>query len=254
MSDARQGRRPSGIRPVTIETGVMKYAEGSALIKQGDTHVLVSASIEDRLPYFAREAGHGWVSAEYAMLPRATLSRKPRESSTGRVSGRTQEIQRLIGRSLRSVIDLKALGERMIWLDCDVLQADGGTRTASITAAFVAAALALDKLVAAKQLPRSPLSDFVAAVSVGVVDDRPELDLAYEQDVRAKVDMNVVMTAAGQAVEVQGTGEQSPFSFDELEALLGLAKRGIKDLIEVQREALGPAAARVGHAADSRDA
>lgn len=237
---------------MTIETGVLKYAEGSALIKQGDTQVLVSASVEERLPPFAKEAGHGWMTAEYAMLPRSTFTRKPRESTLGKVSGRTQEIQRLIGRALRSVTDLVGLGERTIWIDCDVLQADGGTRTASITAACVAVAQAMGKLVEDGALPRLPLNDLVAAVSVGIVDGKPVLDLCYEQDSRAKVDMNVVMTAGGKLVEVQGTGEESPFSFDELGALLDLAKGGLDELFAVQRQALGPLAGKVGGRQDRR--
>lgn len=234
----------------------MKYAEGSALIKQGDTHVLVSASIEDRVPPFARMSGHGWLTAEYGMLPRSTQSRKPRESSLGKVGGRTMEIQRLIGRALRSVTDLRALGERTIWIDCDVLQADGGTRTASVTAAFVALAKACGCLMDKGLISRMPLSDFVAAVSVGVVQGKPVLDLCYTEDSGAKVDMNVVMTAGGKVVEVQGTGEQEPFSFDEMTELLRLAEGGIKQLIKVQREALGPLAARIGggHGSGTGDA
>jgi ribonuclease PH len=243
-----------GLRPVTIETGVMKYAEGSALIKQGDTHVLVSASVEDRVPPFAKGSGHGWVTAEYAMLPRSTMERKPRESSLGKVGGRTQEIQRLIGRALRSVTDLNALGERTIWIDCDVLQADGGTRTASITAGFVALALALGKLVEARTIGYVPLLDHVAAVSAGIVDGRPVLDLCYAQDARAQVDMNIVMTAGGGIVEVQGTGEQAPFSHAEMEELLRLGRQGICDLVAVQRAALGPLAERIGDAGPARDA
>lgn len=243
----------SGLRPVTIETGVMKYAEGSALIKQGDTHVLVSASIEDRVPFFAKEAGHGWVTAEYSMLPRATLVRKPRESSMGKVGGRTQEIQRLVGRALRSVTDLNALGERAIWIDCDVLQADGGTRTASITAGFVALAMAMGKLVEQGSLGYLPLTDYVAAVSAGIVDGKPVLDLRYEQDSRAQVDMNIVMTASGGIVELQGTGEQAPFTAEEMEQLMGLGRKGIASLVEVQKHALGPLAERVGRAGPARN-
>lgn len=243
----------TGLRPVTIETGVMKFAEGSALIKLGDTHVLVSASVEDRVPFFAKEAGHGWVTAEYAMLPRATMVRKPRESTIGKVGGRTQEIQRLVGRALRSVTDLNALGERAIWVDCDVLQADGGTRTASITAGFVALALALGKLVEQGLLGYVPLTDYVAAVSVGIVDGKPVLDLCYEQDSRAQVDMNVVMTAGGGIVELQGTGEQAPFTADEMEQMMALARKGIASLIEEQKQALGPLAERIGRAGPARN-
>ncbi len=205
------------------------------------------------MPPFAKEAGHGWVTAEYAMLPRSTLARKPRESSLGKVGGRTQEIQRLVGRALRSVTDLNALGERSIWIDCDVLQADGGTRTASITAGFVALALALEKLVGQGSLGYLPLTDYVAAVSVGIVDGKPVLDLCYEQDSRAQVDMNVVMTAGGGIVELQGTGEQAPFSADEMQKLMDLGRRGVGTLIEVQKQALGPLAERVGRAGPARN-
>ncbi|MDP2872348.1 MAG: ribonuclease PH [Bacillota bacterium] len=246
MASTAAGKDRAALRPVSIEVGVMKYAEGSALIKQGDTHVLVSASIEDRVPPFAKMAGHGWLTAEYGMLPRSTQQRKPRESTLGKVGGRTMEIQRLIGRALRSVVDLRALGERTIWIDCDVLQADGGTRTASITAAFVALTEACGCLLDRGLLQKMPISDFVAAVSVGVVQEQPVLDLCYGEDAGAKVDMNVVMTAAGKVVEVQGTGEQEPFSFDEMGELLRLAEGGIKQLIAIQRETLGPLGQQVG--------
>jgi ribonuclease PH len=245
------GRRP-GLRPVTLELGVMKYPEGSALIKQGDTHVLVSASVEDRVPLFAKGAGHGWVTAEYGMLPRSTAVRKQRESSTGKVGGRTQEIQRLIGRALRSVTDLAALGERTIWIDCDVLQADGGTRTASITAGFAALVQACGWLAERGLIARVPVTDFVAAVSVGVVDGEPMLDLCYEEDSRAKVDMNVVMTAGGKVVEVQGTGEQEPFTLGEMSRLVELAEGGIRELIVLQRKTLGATAEMVGRGAAPR--
>jgi ribonuclease PH len=205
------------------------------------------------VPPFVKGTGRGWVTAEYAMLPRSTAERKPRESSIGKVGGRTQEIQRLIGRALRSVTDLNVLGERTIWIDCDVLQADGGTRTASITAGFVALALALGKLVEQRVLGYVPLLDHVAAVSAGIVDGRPVLDLCYEQDSRAQVDMNIVMTAGGGIVEVQGTGEQSPFTHDEMETLLRLGRQGIATLVEVQRLALGPLAERIGHAGPARN-
>lgn len=246
LSIDRSGPTRSGLRPVAIETGVMKYAEGSALIKQGDTHVLVSASVEDRLPPFAKAAGHGWLTAEYAMLPRSTQTRKPRESTLGRVGGRTQEIQRLIGRALRSVTDLVGLGERTIHIDCDVLQADGGTRAASITAGFVALAQALAGLVDQGLLPKIPLGDYVAAVSAGVVRGQAVLDLDYQQDFQAKVDMNIVMTGRGQVVEIQGTGEQAPFSFEEMDALLELSRGGISQLVTEQRRVLGPIAERIG--------
>jgi ribonuclease PH len=234
------------IRPVSIELGVMKYAEGSALIKQGDTHVLVSASVEDRVPPFAKEQGQGWLTAEYAMLPRSTLTRKPRESTLGKVSGRTQEIQRLIGRALRSVTDLEVLRDRTIWIDCDVLQADGGTRTASVTAACVAVAQAMAGMVDRGSLPVLPMSDLVAALSVGIVDGDIVLDLAYEQDSRAQVDMNIVMTAGGKLVEVQGTGEQGPFALEQMEQMIAAARVGLAELFELQRRALGRIAELVG--------
>ncbi|MGD0199946.1 MAG: ribonuclease PH [Bryobacteraceae bacterium] len=230
------GRAPDQMRPVRIQTGYLLTAEGSALIEVGNTRVLCAATIEPAVPQFLRGSGQGWVTAEYSMLPRATATRSPRELT--RPSGRTQEIQRLIGRSLRSVVDRSALGERSIILDCDVLQADGGTRTAAISGAFVALSLALDQLVQFGVLKRSPLRDCVAAVSVGIVGGEPMLDLAYEEDSRAEVDMNVVMTGAGRFVEVQATAEQSPFDDARLSQLLTLARRGVADLIEIQRKAL----------------
>src|SRR6201997_1925603 len=214
------GRAPHQMRSVTLETGFSKYAEGSCLAKFGDTHVLCTASVEDRVPPFLRNTGKGWVTAEYGMLPRATSTRMQREASAGKVGGRTQEIQRLIGRSLRSVTNLPALGERTIWIDCDVIQADGGTRTASITGAFVALALALEKMRERDVIRPIPLADYVAATSVGIVDTEPLLDLAYEDDSRADVDMNVVETGDGRYVEVQGTAEARPFSRSALMTLL----------------------------------
>ena len=231
-------RAPDELRPVTLERGVVKYAEGSCLVKFGDTHVLVTATLEDRLPPWLKGQGRGWVTAEYGMLPRATLERTRREASAGKQSGRTVEIQRLIGRSLRTIIDLEALGERQITVDCDVLQADGGTRTASITGAFVALALSMERLVAAGILKASPLIDTVAATSVGIVDDRALLDLAYEEDSRAEVDMNVVMTGGGHFVEIQATAEGRPFSGSEMQDLLALAAAGIRRLSEAQRSIL----------------
>jgi ribonuclease PH len=225
------------MRPVRIQTGYLLTAEGSALIEVGSTRVLCAASVEQTVPQFLRGSGKGWVTAEYAMLPRATVSRSPRE--TLRPSGRTQEIQRLIGRSLRSVMDLAALGERTIILDCDVLQADGGTRTAAITGAFVALSIAVRQLVQYGMLRSSPIRDAVAAVSVGMVGGESMIDLAYEEDSRADVDMNVVMTGAGRFVEVQATAEQKPFDDAQLAALLALARRGAGRLVETQREALG---------------
>jgi ribonuclease PH len=228
---------PDQMRPVKIQTGYLLTAEGSALIEVGSTRVLCAASVEQTVPQFLRGSGKGWVTAEYAMLPRATVSRSPREST--RPSGRTQEIQRLIGRSLRSVVDLGALGERTIILDCDVFQADGGTRTAAITGAFVALSIAVHQLVQFGVLRASPIRDTVAAVSVGMISGQPMIDLAYEEDSRAEVDMNVVMTGAGKFVEVQATAEQKSFDDGQLGLLLELARRGIGKLVEIQREALG---------------
>ena len=231
------GRRPDQMRAVAIQTGYLLTAEGSALIEVGSTRVLCAASVEQTVPQFLHGSGKGWVTAEYAMLPRATVSRSPRENV--RPSGRTQEIQRLIGRSLRSVVDLTALGERTVILDCDVLQADGGTRTAAITGAFVALSIAVHQLVQFGVLRASPIRDAVAAVSVGVIGGEPMIDLAYEEDSRAEVDMNVVMTGSGRFVEVQATAEQKSFDDSQLGQLLALARRGIGGLIEIQRETLG---------------
>ncbi|MGO9257602.1 MAG: ribonuclease PH [Bryobacteraceae bacterium] len=228
-------RQPCEMRPVEIVTGYLKTAEGSALIQVGNTHVLCAASVEDSVPPFLRNSGKGWVTAEYSMLPRATARRTPREVSKGRPSGRTHEIQRLIGRAMRSVVDLSALGERTITVDCDVLQADGGTRTASITGAFVALALALRQLVEFRVLRTSPLRDYLAATSVGLVGGVPMLDLCYEEDSQADVDMNVAMTGAGQFVEVQATAEHRPFDDAQMSSLLALARTGVAQLIEVQK-------------------
>ncbi len=215
------------------------HAEGSVLIEAGRTRVICAASVEDRVPPFLRNTGKGWVTAEYGMLPRATTTRTQREASAGKVGGRTQEIQRLIGRSLRSVTNLGALGERTIWIDCDVIQADGGTRTASITGAFVALALALQTLRDRDVLKNVPITDYVAAISVGIVDAEPLLDLAYDDDSRAEVDMNIVKTGDGRFVEVQGTAEAIPFGREALLALLDLADIGIRQLIEIQRGIVG---------------
>src|SRR5467141_1162278 len=228
------GRSPSQLRPTTITPGFLAHAEGSVLIEVGRTKVICTASVEDRVPPFLRNTGKGWVTAEYGMLPRATNTRTQREASTGKVGGRTQEIQRLIGRSLRSVTDLPALGERTIWIDCDVIQADGGTRTASITGAFVALALALEKLRERDVIRTIPLSDYVAATSVGIVGGEPLLDLAYDDDSRADVDMNIVKTGNGRFIEVQGTAEAIPFGRDALITLLDLADHGITQLVEKQ--------------------
>jgi len=215
------------------------HAEGSVLIEAGLTRVICTASVEDRVPGFLRNTGKGWVTAEYGMLPRATSTRMQREAASGKVGGRTQEIQRLIGRSLRSVTNLAALGERTIWIDCDVIQADGGTRTASITGAFVALALALEKLRARDVIKTIPLSDYVAATSVGIVDGEPLLDLAYDDDSRADVDMNIVKTGDGRFIEVQGTAEAEPFGREALMTLLDLADLGIAQLVEKQRTIVG---------------
>ena len=217
----------------------LPHAEGSVFIEAGRTKVICTASVEDRVPPFLRNTGKGWITAEYGMLPRATSTRTTREASTGKVGGRTQEIQRLIGRSLRSVANLPALGERTIWIDCDVIQADGGTRTASITGAFVALALALEKLRERDVIRTIPLSDYVAATSVGIVDGEPLLDLAYDDDSRAEVDMNVVKTGDGRFIEVQGTAEALPFGRESLTTLLDLADVGIAQLVEKQRAIVG---------------
>ncbi|HXA05886.1 MAG TPA: ribonuclease PH [Bryobacteraceae bacterium] len=223
------------MRPVEIETGYLKTAEGSALITVGNTRVLCAASIEDGVPQFLRGTGKGWVTAEYAMLPRATLKRTPREVSKGRPSGRTHEIQRLIGRSLRAVVDLDVLGERSVLVDCDVIQADGGTRTASITGAYVALAMAIDQLSKFGALKKSPILDSVAATSVGIVAGEPMLDLDYEEDSRADVDMNVVMTGSGKFIELQATAEHRPFDDAQLAGLIDLARQGVRELIDIQK-------------------
>ena len=236
----RSDKRPADqLRDTVITPDYLENAEGSVLIQAGRTKVICTASVEDRVPPFLRNTGKGWITAEYGMLPRATNTRMQREATAGKVGGRTQEIQRLIGRSLRSVANLQALGERTIWIDCDVIQADGGTRTASITGAFVALALALDSLRARDLLKTIPLTDFVAATSVGIVDGEPLLDLAYEDDSRADVDMNVVMTGTDRFIEVQGTAEAMPFGRDSLNTLLDLAHSGIKQLVEKQRAIVG---------------
>jgi ribonuclease PH len=232
-------RTASDIRPTTLTPHYLLHAEGSVLVEVGRTRVICAASVEERVPTFLRGTGKGWVTAEYGMLPRSTSTRTTREASTGRVGGRTQEIQRLIGRSLRSVARLESLGERTIWVDCDVIQADGGTRTASITGAFVALVLALQRLREQGVLSRMPIEDYVAATSVGVVDGTPLLDLVYEEDARAEVDMNVVKTGDGRFVEVQGTAEGEPFGRDTLDLLVELASHGIRQLVDLQRDIVG---------------
>jgi ribonuclease PH len=232
------GRGAREARPLKLTPGFVATAEGSVLIEVGHTRVLCNATVEPNVPGWLRNSGKGWVTAEYSMLPRATLTRTPRESEKGKIGGRTHEIQRLIGRSLRSVVDLKALGERSIILDCDVIQADGGTRTAAITGACTALAIALNRLVAAGTLKQSPLRGMVAATSVGIVDARVLLDLAYEEDARAEVDMNVVMTDAGGFVETQATAEREPYTRAQLDEMLEVAEAGIRDLLAAQQACL----------------
>ncbi len=232
-------RPPDHMRPVSIETDYLLTAEGSALITVGNTRVLCAASVEDTVPQFLRNSGKGWVTAEYSMLPRATATRTPREVAKGRQSGRTLEIQRLIGRSLRTIVDLDVLGERTVIIDCDVIQADGGTRTASITGAYVAMIVALRKLVSFKTLRRLPVKDSVSAVSVGIVRGTPLLDLNYEEDSQAEVDMNVVMTGTGRFIELQATGEKTAFDDAQLAALVALGRTGVAQMLELQKSVLG---------------
>lgn len=240
MTAARRDARPADqLRPTRLTPHCLEHPEGSVLIEAGRTRVICTASIEDKVPSFLRGAGKGWVTAEYGMLPRATSTRTAREASRGRLGGRTQEIQRLIGRSLRAVTRLEALGERTVWIDCDVIQADGGTRTASVTGGFVALVFALQRLRERGALARVPVTGHVAATSVGIVGGSPLLDLAYEEDANAEVDMNVVMTGDGRFVEVQGTAERAPFSRTSHDALLKLAETGIRRLVEMQRELVG---------------
>jgi len=233
------GRSPADPRPTTITPGFLAHAEGSVLIEVGRTKVICAASIEDRVPPFLRNTGKGWVTAEYGMLPRATSTRTQREASTGKVGGRTQEIQRLIGRSLRSITRLPELGERTIWIDCDVIQADGGTRTASITGGFVALVLALQRMRELAMIKELPIVDYVAATSVGIVGGAALLDLAYDEDSKAEVDMNFVKTGEGKFIELQGTAEGLPFDRRALDALMELADAGIRQLIAKQREIVG---------------
>jgi ribonuclease PH len=237
-------RTPDQLRPVKIVPDFITTAEGSALIEMGNTRVICTASVEEAVPTFLRNTGKGWISGEYGMLPRSTLTRTARESAKGKQSGRTQEIQRLIGRSLRAVADLNRLGERTIWIDCDVIQADGGTRTASITGAFVALGLALQRLVDAGTLTAAPIRDFVAAISVGVVDGEVLVDLSYEEDSRAEVDMNFVMTAGNKIVELQATAEKQAFDDGQLAKMMTLARQGVHSLIARQQAVLGGLALR----------
>jgi len=233
-------RAPHELRTTVLTPNFLLHAEGSVLIEVGRTRVICSASVEDRVPPFLRGTGKGWVTAEYGMLPRATTTRTTREAAAGKVGGRTMEIQRLIGRSMRAVIRLAELGEKTVWVDCDVIQADGGTRTASITGAFVALVLALDRMKKQELIRAIPINDYVAATSVGIVAGMPLLDLAYEEDSKADVDMNIVKTGDGRYVEIQGTAESEPFGSDALAGLLELADRGITELIAKQREIVGP--------------
>jgi ribonuclease PH len=232
-------RQPDQLRPTRLTPNYLLHPEGSVLIEAGRTRVICTASVEDRVPPFLRSSGKGWITAEYGMLPRATSTRTQREASTGKVGGRTQEIQRLIGRALRSVARLTELGERTVWIDCDVIQADGGTRTAAITGGFVALALALQRLKEQEVIKRVPLDGYVAATSVGIIGGQPMLDLAYEEDSRADVDMNVVQTGDGRFIEVQGTAEADPFGRDALDSMLTLAAHGIRALVALQRDIVG---------------
>ncbi|HBT20373.1 MAG TPA: ribonuclease PH [Peptococcaceae bacterium] len=243
----RIGNRPfDAIRPVKIIRNFISYAEGSVLIEMGNTKVICTATVEEKVPSFLKGEGMGWITAEYSMLPRSTRERTVREAAKGRVGGRTHEIQRLIGRSLRSVVDLTVLGERTLRIDCDVIQADGGTRTASITGSFIAMVDALEYLREGELISHLPVNDFMAAVSVGKVDGEIMLDLCFEEDSRAQVDMNVVMTGKGKIVEIQGTAEQEPFERSELDKMLEIASKGIKELIDIQKEVLGSTAQRIG--------
>lgn len=232
-------RKPEDLRKVHVTNDYLAHPHGSVLIEMGNTKVICTATVDQKVPPFLKGTDSGWVTAEYSMLPGSTHSRKSRESSRGKVEGRTQEIQRLIGRSLRSVIDLTKLGERTIWIDCDVIQADGGTRTASITGGFIALCEALKKLMADGELDAMPVSNYMAAVSVGVINEIPMVDLCYVEDSSAKVDMNIVMTDDGRFIEIQGTGEEAPFTKDEMDQLIKLGTDGIFDLIQVQKDILG---------------
>jgi len=240
------GRKNNEKRPVKITRNFTKYAEGSVLIEIGNTKVVCTASIDDKVPPFLKGLGEGWITGEYGMLPRSTQVRKPRESTRGKVDGRTMEIQRLIGRALRSVVDLRALGEKTIWIDCDVIQADGGTRTASITGSFIALVDAINKIGETVQFRKYPIRDFVGAISVGIVEGEKMVDLCYHEDSNAQVDMNLVMTEEGQFVEVQGTGEKRPFSKDDLNEMIELGEQSIRELITIQKEVLGEGSRRIG--------
>lgn len=240
------GRSNEQLRPVRITRNYTKHAEGSVLIEMGDTKVICTASVEEKVPPFVKGTGKGWITSEYGMLPRSTENRKPRESARGKVDGRTMEIQRLIGRALRSIVQLEKMGEISIFIDCDVIQADGGTRTASITGAFVALVDALNKLIELGKIKEMPIENYIAAISVGIKDGEIILDLNYAEDSTCKVDMNLVMTDKGQYVEIQGTGEDSPFAQEELVEMLRIGKAGVLDLIKIQKAALGELAAKIG--------
>lgn len=236
---ARQsGRKPNELRKIKITKDFIKYAEGSCLIEFGNTKVITTASVENAVPPFLKGKGRGWVTAEYGMIPRSCQTRVPRESSKGKSGGRTHEIQRLVGRAMRSVVDTSKLGERTIWLDCDVIQADGGTRCASITGSFISLILALEKIRKEGLIKEIPVSDYVAAISVGMAGKRSILDLDYEEDSTAEVDMNIVMTGSGKFIEVQGTAEREPFEKKDLDSLIALAKKGIEDLVAMQKKVL----------------
>jgi len=232
------GRKPSELRKIKITKDYIKFAEGSCLIEFGNTKVIATASVEDGVPPFLKGKGRGWVTAEYSMIPRSCKTRVPREASKGKLGGRTHEIQRLVGRALRSVVDMSKIGERTVWLDCDVIQADGGTRCASITGSFVALALAFERMQKEGLIKEIPISDYVAAISVGIFDGKPILDLDYDEDSNSEVDMNIVMTGAGKFIEIQGTAEKEPFSKSEMNSLLGLAEKGIGEIIGIQKKIL----------------
>lgn len=234
----QSGRRSDELRKLKVTKDYIKYAEGSCLIELGDTKVITTATVEDTVPSFLRGKGVGWVTAEYGMLPRSCKSRVQREASKGKLGGRTMEIQRLIGRSMRTIVDTSKLGERTIWMDCDVIQADGGTRCASITGSFISLVLALEKMRASGQISDIPVSDYVAAVSVGMLGGKPALDLNYDEDSTAEVDMNIIMTGDGRFIEIQGTAEREPFKKEEMNKLLALAGKGIEELIDAQKKVL----------------
>lgn len=233
------GRMPNAMRPVKITKNFIKHPDGSVLIQVGNTKVVCAANVEEKVPGFLRDKNSGWITAEYSMIPSSTHTRTPREASRGKLSGRTQEIQRLIGRSIRAVINLEKLGERTIWIDCDVIQADGGTRCASITGGFVALCLALKKLKKEKKIETIPVRDYVAAISVGIVNGKKILDLDYSEDFGAEVDMNIIKTGSGKFVEIQGTAESEPFNDQQMSALLSLGDKGIKELVAIQKKAIG---------------